>query len=267
LNGTGQISWIANNAQYGDTTFVSAPLRHPEDGCYWVGSMESREGQGWGHYLYRYSPQGARLFGDEGIRLSSGSMQNYFGYKRPRLTLTSEGVIAIMDEHNASLYWLAASRVNMTGIIQWQTVVNQWPGVYNYENIVVTSDNNYGIVCAWSDGRNFNVNNYDVYAQHVSADGTLGQVPNPGPHAPLVNHRMINLVGTEMIHLSLPQSGPVRLELFDVMGRKVMTLLDSYQMMGDQELRLNSRGMASGVYIVRLEAGENVSAQKLVVFK
>jgi hypothetical protein len=61
---------------------------------------------------------------------------------------------------------------------------------------------------------------------------------------------------TEAVTLSyaLPEAGPVRLAVYDLLGREVAVLADGMQPMGRHEARLD--GLAAGVYVVRMEAGD-----------
>ena len=67
------------------------------------------------------------------------------------------------------------------------------------------------------------------------------------------------------IAYTLPISERATLRLFDVRGRAVRTLIDEEQSAGRHSLRLDARGLASGVYFVKLEAGSIVRQRKVVL--
>ena len=56
------------------------------------------------------------------------------------------------------------------------------------------------------------------------------------------------------IRYSLPAESRVVLKIYDVLGRVVATLVDAVQQSGEQSAAWDARGMASGVYVYRLEA-------------
>jgi hypothetical protein len=62
---------------------------------------------------------------------------------------------------------------------------------------------------------------------------------------------------TTVIRYSLKEAGDVKLEIFDVLGRKVATLLNARQESGDYAFNFNAsaKGLSSGVYFYRLQAG------------
>jgi hypothetical protein len=74
------------------------------------------------------------------------------------------------------------------------------------------------------------------------------------------------------IGLRLASNGPTRLEVFDLAGRRVRTLLDGRAAAGASEhvwdLRDgNGRPVSSGVYFVRLSTAEASSGERVVVLR
>ncbi|NNE70611.1 MAG: T9SS type A sorting domain-containing protein, partial [Rhodothermales bacterium] len=59
----------------------------------------------------------------------------------------------------------------------------------------------------------------------------------------------------------------VRLEVFDVLGRKVSTLVNTQQAPGKYAVDFNARDLASGVYVYRLEAGAHVFTRTMLLLK
>jgi hypothetical protein len=78
--------------------------------------------------------------------------------------------------------------------------------------------------------------------------------------------------GSATVSFSLGEASPVTLAVYDVMGRKVATLVDAPVEAGQHEVRWNGRSadgsaVASGVYLLRLEAGDQVATRRLTVVK
>lgn len=74
------------------------------------------------------------------------------------------------------------------------------------------------------------------------------------------------------IAFDLPRSGPVRLEVFDIRGRRVVTLVDGVRDAGRHAVvwtGTDSRGhaVASGVYLLRIQAGETSRTRRVALVR
>jgi hypothetical protein len=65
----------------------------------------------------------------------------------------------------------------------------------------------------------------------------------------------------------LDREGRVLVELFNVHGRKVRTLLNETRSRGPHVLDVDCHGLASGTYFVRLQAGSFLGTRKLIVIQ
>ena len=70
-----------------------------------------------------------------------------------------------------------------------------------------------------------------------------------------------------VIIYQLPVRSEVRLQVFDLMGRKVATLVDGNVEAGNHQVQFNAGNLASGMYIYRLQAGSHVFTNKLTLVK
>lgn len=69
------------------------------------------------------------------------------------------------------------------------------------------------------------------------------------------------------ISFDLPQSSNVTLEVFDMMGKRVATLVNGRVAAGSHQVTFNATNLASGIYIYRLNAGSFVQTRKLTLIK
>jgi hypothetical protein len=69
------------------------------------------------------------------------------------------------------------------------------------------------------------------------------------------------------IGYSLPEAAQVRLEMFNAIGERVATLVDSRQEAGSYRSRFNASALPSGVYLYRLTAGSNVLVKRMMLVK
>jgi len=72
---------------------------------------------------------------------------------------------------------------------------------------------------------------------------------------------------TTAISFQLSAFSQVSLAVYDVSGRKVVTLVDGYRDAGVHEVTFDGSGLASGVYLYRLEAGPHSAIGKMVLMK
>lgn len=78
----------------------------------------------------------------------------------------------------------------------------------------------------------------------------------PNPFNPVTN-----------IRYELPQQSPVRIEIFDVAGRRVALLVDDTQQPGSYTVQFDGSGIASGLYLVRFNAGSFNQAMPITFIK
>jgi hypothetical protein len=73
--------------------------------------------------------------------------------------------------------------------------------------------------------------------------------------------------GEAIVRYSLPKSGAVRLEVYDLRGRRVRTVANGNQTAGWHTLTFSGSDLAGGIYMVRLTAGGKVLLGKAVLIK
>jgi dienelactone hydrolase len=72
---------------------------------------------------------------------------------------------------------------------------------------------------------------------------------------------------TTVIRYQLPVAADVLIAVYDVLGREVSVLVNERKDAGVHEINFDARGIASGVYFYRIQAGRYLQAKKLVVLK
>ena len=70
-----------------------------------------------------------------------------------------------------------------------------------------------------------------------------------------------------VLSFQLPVARHVGFEIYDVSGRRVARLMDGWRQAGRHEVTFDGTGLASGVYIYWLEAGEFEASGKMVLLK
>jgi len=69
------------------------------------------------------------------------------------------------------------------------------------------------------------------------------------------------------LRYALPQAGLVRLEVFDLLGRRVAVVVDGVQPAGVHEVKLDGRGLSNGLYVVRLTTEAGTATRMIVRMK
>ena len=69
------------------------------------------------------------------------------------------------------------------------------------------------------------------------------------------------------IKYSIPEEGFVKLAVYNMLGEEVAILVNAQQKAGRYEYNFDASGLASGVYVYRIESSNFVSAKKLMLMK
>jgi hypothetical protein len=72
---------------------------------------------------------------------------------------------------------------------------------------------------------------------------------------------------TTTLTYSLPAAAEVTLSIYDISGRLLTTLVDGYRDAGIHEVLFDASGLASGIYLARIEAGSRSAVRKLMLLK
>jgi hypothetical protein len=69
------------------------------------------------------------------------------------------------------------------------------------------------------------------------------------------------------IQFGLPEAGNVSLEVFDMTGRRVASLVNERKSAGWHNVTFDASNLASGMYIYRIQSGEFIQTRKLILVK
>jgi hypothetical protein len=70
-----------------------------------------------------------------------------------------------------------------------------------------------------------------------------------------------------VISYELPNAGQVRLEVFDLLGQKIATLVDSRQEAGYRRVLWNAADYPSGIYFYKLTAAGFSDTNRMILLK
>ncbi|MCP4581435.1 MAG: T9SS type A sorting domain-containing protein [candidate division Zixibacteria bacterium] len=70
-----------------------------------------------------------------------------------------------------------------------------------------------------------------------------------------------------IINYNLPTSSDVTIDIYDLLGRKITTLVDKKQQAGSHQAVWNGEGISSGIYFYKIQAGDFVETKKMLLVK
>lgn len=69
------------------------------------------------------------------------------------------------------------------------------------------------------------------------------------------------------IQYELPAASHVKIEIFDLVGQKVQTLVNEQKQAGTYNIRVNGSDLSSGIYFYYIEAGSFMDSKKMILLK
>jgi hypothetical protein len=69
------------------------------------------------------------------------------------------------------------------------------------------------------------------------------------------------------IRYSITNSELVRIKVYDILGREVKVLVNEIKQPGTYEVQFDASGLASGIYLYRVESGSFVQTKKMILLK
>src|SRR6185295_14485930 len=73
--------------------------------------------------------------------------------------------------------------------------------------------------------------------------------------------------GNSFINYTLSTPANISIDLYDVLGNKLQQLVNSDQQEGEHNAALDTRKLASGVYLLQIRAGDQMAEQKVVFLR
>jgi len=117
----------------------------------------------------------------------------------------------------------------------------------------------------------FSFSNFKLQPGSFDDIGEVTNVANEDDVLPRVTSLQQNypnpFAGETEIRYEVATSGPVTLDVYDVLGRKVMTLVSENQTAGEHSARFQADGMAGGLYLYRLQSGEKTLTRTMMLVK
>ena len=204
----------------------------------------------------------------------SGALENQYNQQ-----IISDGaggaIVTWADGRSGTMSQVYARRVDVSGTVLWT-----FDGVpvavtpFGQYNPAIAPDGSGGAIVAWLDKRNASViDNYDIYAQRLSASGLVptGIRDTPSPSVGLLVRNHPNPFSARTtIALDLPADSEVGIDVFDAAGRRVRAMNLGRMSAGPRTMTFdglddNGRQLPNGVYFCRVHANSATVTSKMVI--
>ncbi|MCP5062572.1 MAG: T9SS type A sorting domain-containing protein [Ignavibacteriae bacterium] len=128
----------------------------------------------------------------------------------------------------------------------------------------VLSKRKIGFTSVHDEKFEFDCERFEVFYSEVTEVENALSVPNkfelsqnfPNPFNP-----------TTVISYSIPKANNVTLQIFDVLGREVLEIINQEQLIGSYQVLVDATQLTSGIYYYRLQAGDFIETKKMVLLK
>jgi hypothetical protein len=182
----------------------------------------------------------------------------------------SENIIVTGYYKPSNLAYLTV-KYNSSGVQQWAENINNGIEAEAYGIDLDASGNAYvtGCMMLESDERDYVTMKYssgDESKPHNShnSEQISSSIPNnfelyqnyPNPFNPVTK-----------IKYGLPVSSNVKITVFDLLGKEIKTLLNSFKNAGYYEVEFNASNLSSGVYFYKLQYGYFIEMKKMILIK
>ena len=217
---------------------------------------------------------------------ASGQLTDYnfdnFSFNSAALPVELTTFTAAGNSNGIELQWKTATEINNYGFnierssvtpneVERQSSTASWqkigfvkgsgnsnsPKSYSFTDKTVSSGVKYSYRLKQIDyNGNYIYSNHVYISANLKPDNYILRQNYPNPFNP-----------STRIEYSIPNAGRVVLKVYDVLGNEVMTLVDGYKSAGKYTVSFNGEGLASGIYIYEMRAGNFLARNKMILLK
>ena len=271
VNTSGAVQWTANGvalcAAAGNQYY---PTIASDDAGGAIVAWSDNRGADGDIYARRVNSTGVPQWTANGVLLCAAVSDQF----SPQIIAdgASGAVVTWEDTRFGTFSDVYVQRINATGSVQWMSGGAPLCTAPDDQTApMIITDTAGGAIVTWTDYRN-HVDG-DVYAQHIFNNGNLptGVATQTPPLSIEVGDNIPNPFSSDTrIELLLRHDADVRVEVFDVAGRRVRALDLGRRGKGASEFRFDghddsAHALPSGVYFYRVQAGNETVTKKMVI--
>ena len=177
---------------------------------------------------------------------------------------------AVVLNNDVHLKWTTETETNNSGFeIQRKKTDEDWQNIGFIEGHgSTTEEHNYSFA-----DKNIVKGDYQYRLKQIDYDGSLQysdivDVNISGPTEFSLEQNYPNPFNpSTTIKYSIPESGNVKLDVYNSLGEKVETLVNDYRESGNYEVNFEATDLSSGIYFYKLSIDNYSSVKKMIVLK
>jgi len=186
----------------------------------------------------------------------------------PGVPVEFSSFTATTNENKVSLFWKTATETNNSGFeVQRKNI--DWERIGFVEgNGTTTEENNYSFI-----DENLTAGKYQYRLKQIDYDGSfefsdLVEVEILTPLEFSLSQNYPNPFNpTTTIQYLIPESGNVKLVIYNSVGEEVATLVNEQKSAGSYNVEFSAVDLSSGIYFYQLRAGSFVETKKMSILK
>jgi len=217
-------------------------------------------------YAQRYASDGTALGGN--FKVNDDQESDFPEYPFISSDISGNFVITWDEERNGD-YDIYAQRYTGDGAALGSNfrVTNTSDGRQDLPSVRLWNNRIY---TAWLDNR-LDSTDSDIWANVLDWESPVGIDDDEPSQMPSVFKLCQNYPNpfnpTTVISYQLSVNSQVKLKIYDLSGREITTIVNERKPAGRYSVEWDAKGLASGIYYYRLEAGNHIETRKMVVMK
>ena len=119
---------------------------------------------------------------------------------------------------------------------------------------------------------------YAVYAFNIDTVSTSSNQTEVSKSTSVKNNQLVSefrlyqnfpnpFNPTTQISYEIPHAGFVKMEIFNILGEKISTLINQYETAGKHNITFDASNLSSGIYIYQLRSANSIAEKKLTLLK